>query len=261
MGVKSQWSKREVLHSLLPENVQVKVKHILKKDQSNAGDTPYKTLKLELLKIFAPKPEAAFEAAMSRKLSNFDSPSALAKAIIDDLCTCDEPLASACCQRTVWGMWSRQLSPEIRNRLAGMAFNSTTYNTIFDLADAMLQTNAPPPQVAALQAGSSLDETQPAIPYAVNAANRGQGARGRGGRGRGGRGRGRGGNNTNQNQATSNQDKNKPKWPTPKHPDGAPANACFNHHTYGRKAFHCTDPLTCGWANIPPHPRPKPVTE
>ena len=31
MGLKSQWSKREVLHSLLPDDVQVDVMHILKK--------------------------------------------------------------------------------------------------------------------------------------------------------------------------------------------------------------------------------------
>ena len=40
IGLKSQWSKREVLHNLLPEDVQIQVKHILKKDQDSAGTTP-----------------------------------------------------------------------------------------------------------------------------------------------------------------------------------------------------------------------------
>ena len=61
MGIKSQWAKREVLHSLLPDEVQIKVKSLLKKDQTSAGTHPYRTLKLELLKIYSPKPEAAFE--------------------------------------------------------------------------------------------------------------------------------------------------------------------------------------------------------
>ena len=142
MGVKSQWSKREVLHSLLPDDVQVKVKHILKKDQASAGDTAYKSLKLELVKLYKPKAEAAFERAMSRTLSGTtDTPSALAKAIIDDLCTCDEPLASYCCQRTVWGMWACHLNPVIKNRLAGITFNSTNYEAMLELADALHASN------------------------------------------------------------------------------------------------------------------------
>ena len=51
IGVKNQWSKREILHNLLPEDIQTQVKHILKKDQDTAGTHPYKTLKLELIKI------------------------------------------------------------------------------------------------------------------------------------------------------------------------------------------------------------------
>ena len=36
IGVKSQWAKRESLHNLLPDEVQVSVMHILKKDQTTA---------------------------------------------------------------------------------------------------------------------------------------------------------------------------------------------------------------------------------
>ena len=49
IGIKSQWSKREVLHNLLPDDVQVAVKHILKKDQTAAGATAYKTLKTDII--------------------------------------------------------------------------------------------------------------------------------------------------------------------------------------------------------------------
>ena len=108
IGIKSQWSKREVLHNLLPDDVQVAVKHILKKDQTAAGATAYKTLKTELLKLYAPKQEAAYTNALSRKLSIAGTPSNLLKQLIDDLCTCQEPLSSKCCQRILWGMWCQE---------------------------------------------------------------------------------------------------------------------------------------------------------
>ena len=127
IGVKNQWSKREVLHSLLPDDVQTQVIHILKKGQDTAGTHPYRTLKKELLKIFAPKPEAAFQKAMSRRLT--DTPSALAKQIVNDLCTCDEPISSSCCQRTVWGIWSAQLPESVLHSLAGKPFTAATYST------------------------------------------------------------------------------------------------------------------------------------
>ena len=280
IGVKSQWSKREVLHSLLQDEVQVAVKQILKKDQESAGNTPYKTLKLELLKLYAPKPEAAFKTALSRQLT--DTPSSLAKQIIDDICICDEPLQSPCCQRVVWGMWSAKLPENILHRLTGQKFTKDNYKNMLELADEVYytnQNNSSPASAMSVSAASgsnnatpsnSLNETQPAIPYAVNAATRGNrgGGRGqRGGRGRGGRGRGgagRGNNNQNQNSnSNQNQSNSTSKWPTPKHADvpNSIKELCFNHHTYGRGAYHCTDPLTCNWASIPPAPRPKPVNQ
>ena len=204
MGVKNQWSKREILHSLLPDQIQIEVKHILKKDQANAGTHPYRTLKMELLKLYAPKAEAAFELALSRNMSG--KPSALLKQLIDDICACDEPLATKCCQRTLWGMWARKLPPTIRQKIAGHTFNQTTYKEIMDLADASYETSlvqtVPVAAVAAAPANppASLDETQPALQYAVNAATRGNRGQGRGGRGyRGNRGN-RGGQNQNRNQ-------------------------------------------------------------
>ena len=269
MGVKSQWSKREVLHSLLPDNVQTQVKHILKKGQDQAGEFPYKTLKHELLKKYAPKPEAAYVTAQSRKLS--DTPSALAKQLIDDLCLCNEPLASKCCQRIIWGMWTQKLPDTIRQRLAGESFTNENYESLLDLADSLHATNQaigeakPAMAIAAVKnnSKSDLNETQPAIPYAVNAVQRG--GRGGGGRGRGqnsfrGNGRGRGNRGGNNNRGGQNQSAT-PQWPTTRHAD-LPASVkvvCFNHHTYGRGAYHCTDPLSCEWASIPPAPRQKPV--
>ena len=269
MGVKSQWSKREVLHSLLPDDVQVDVMHILKKDQDSTGITPYKTLKNELLKLYAPKPEAAFERAINRKLSQFNKPSSYFKAIVDDLCTCNEPLASECCQRVIQGLFVREMPENIRDYLAGKKFDNTTYKSLIEVADAKYESSQKSPSTPVVAAAkvqskqANLDETQPAIPYSVDAIQRG-GRGGRGGRGRGnGRG-GRGGRGRGQARPQNNSNSNDTSgtnWPTPKHPDGAPSGSCFNHHTYGRQAYHCTDPLSCPWASIPPHPRQKPVNK
>ena len=171
-------------------------------------------------------------------------------------------------------MWARKLPVVIRQRLAGQNFNKDTYESLMDLADALYDTPSTPVVAAAAKSkatpqsppNNSLDDTQPAIPYAVNAAQRGQRGSGRGGRNnRGGRGRGNNnrGGQQQQQPATKNQNQNQTtsRWPTPRHADGPPSNACFNHHTYGRLAYHCTDPLSCGWASIPPNPRQKPVSQ
>ena len=76
-------------------------------------------------------------------------------------------------------MWSKQLTPSINQRLAGQVFNSTTYKTLMELADALHATNtALSASVASLKTTTSnntqpnLDETQPALPYAVNAVQK-----------------------------------------------------------------------------------------
>ena len=180
----------------------------------------------------------------------------MAKQLIDDLCTCDVPLQSECCQRVIWGLWSDKLPLACQQKLAGLDFNKDSYKQMLDLADSTFDTlpsaSSTSAPVASVASASSLDDTQPAIPYAVSAVRGGRGGRGSGRGGRGGRGGKSNKNNKNQNSTEA-------RWPTPRHADGPPSSACFNHHTYGRGAYHCTDPLTCGWANVPPHPRPKPV--
>ena len=163
--------------------------HILKKDQTNAGETPYKTLKQELLKLYAPKKAAAFQLALSRRLTG--KPSTLAKQLIDDLCTCDVPLQSECCQRVIWGLWSDKLPLACQQKLAGLDFNKDSYKQMLDLADSTLDTlpsaSSTSAPVASVASASSLDDTQPAIPYAVSAVRGGRGGRGSGRGGRGGR--------------------------------------------------------------------------
>ena len=141
-----------------------------------------------------------------------------------------------------------------------MEFNATTFDAVCKLADDIFQSNAPAPAIAAL---SSLDETQPAIPYAtaeIAAVRGGRGGRGnRGGRGRG-RGRGGGGGNSGGggnnggggNSGGGAAAATGPKHKGTKHPD-LPAGewkGCGLHFKFGRGAHFCAEPATCPWKDI-----------
>ena len=163
--------------------------------------------------------------------------------MIDDICVCASPFQSECCQRVIGGLWVRQLPLVIRQRFAGQDFSVVTYKSMFELADALYKTPTTPsqPVVAAVSSVSSspasLNETQPALQHDVAALSKKK--------------------NENKNSTPSGSNSSKSRWPTPRHEDNPPLNTCFNHHTHGRLAFFCSDPLTCEWRNIPPNPRPK----
>ena len=58
-GVGKQWTKRLLLHKQLPSDIVNELKDLLRKDQSDAGATPYKDLKDRILETFGTKPEDA----------------------------------------------------------------------------------------------------------------------------------------------------------------------------------------------------------
>ena len=169
-----------------------------------------------------------------------------------------------CCPAVVMALWKRQLPANVRSGIAGMSFDHTTFKDVLQHADDIHASNAPPSsQVAAvrLTAASaspsvSLDETQPAIPYAavpeVAAAARGGWRGGRGGRG--GRGNRGGGNNGGQQQKQQNQNQSggQSRFSGPKHPDLPPGEwrGCRMHHRWGKGAHFCSEPSTCPWKNV-----------
>ena len=51
-----QWTKREILQTLLPDEVREEVRYLLRLPKDKAGATPYKDIKDALIEIFAPKP-------------------------------------------------------------------------------------------------------------------------------------------------------------------------------------------------------------
>ena len=222
VGAKKQFTKFQALTTILPKKVLDQVKPLLRKTEAEfTENNAYQLLKKEILRIFGPKPEAAMERALGRVL--VDKPSELARALVDDVCKLG--LDCQCCPANVLALWKRNLSSSVWAGITHTTFNEDNFNAIVQLADDIHESHKATAAVAAV----SLNETQPAIPYAsvleVAAALRGGG--GRGNRGyRGGRGNrgGRGGDQPQNNRGGQNQ--NGQQRGT-RHPDLPAGESCF----------------------------------
>ena len=95
-GIKSQWIKRIVLQRLLPKKVAMNVKGLLSKSKTEAGNSIYKDIKDRILQILGPKEQDMYRKATS--LVMVDSPSQLARAMVNLLCKCgpNTPLNGCC---------------------------------------------------------------------------------------------------------------------------------------------------------------------
>ena len=238
VGVKKNFTKFQVLSSIIPKKVIEQCKPILRK---RATDFPnkdaYKQLKNKILKIFGQRPEARMERALSRTLTG--RPSDLARQLVNDICLND--FDCRCCPDMILALWKRHLPGTVRAGIAHCKFNKDTFDEVIQLADDIFASNAPSASVAAV----SLNETQPALPYPtpeVAAVNRGgRGGRSRGSRGgRGNRGGGRGASSAPSGNRGS------------KHPD-LPAgewSGCSMHFKWGKSAHFCSEPATCPWKDI-----------
>ena len=248
VGAKKSYTKFQTLSTILPKNVLEDVKPLLRKKEAEFPENnSYKLLKDEILRIHGPKPEAAVERALSRVLVG--KPSSLARQLVNDLCK--NELNCSCCPPIIMALWKRHLSGPVRAGIAHCKFNHTTFNAVLQLADDIFESNPPGAQVAAVRTNNSLDETLPAIPYAipeVAAVSRGRGGRGRG---RGNRGRGRGSPST-PSAPTSGAASSGPKHKGAKHPDLPQGEwtGCAMHFRWGKGAFFCSEPASCPWKNI-----------
>ena len=176
VGVKKQYTKFQVLSTVIPKEVEDEVQAILTCQEAEfPNKNAYKLLKKEILRIFGPRPEEAIERALGRVLVG--KPSQLARALVNDLAKCKPPLSCLCCPDIILTLWKRQLPGNVRAGIAHCSFNKDTFDSVVQLADDIYSTNNPGPAVAAIRA-PNLDETQPAIPYAtaeIAAASRGGG--------------------------------------------------------------------------------------
>ena len=244
VGVKKNYTKFQVLTTIIPKKVINQCKPLLRKQASDfPNKDAYKQLKATILRIFGPRPEARMERALSRTLTG--RPSDLARDLVNDICLSDLE-GCKCCPAIILAMWKRHLPGSVRAGIAHCNFTKETFDTVVQLADDIFVSNAPASSMAAIATPSpSLNETQPAMPYPipeVSAVNRGGSnrSRGRGNRGRGGGGRG----SSSQQQ----QQRNKGA----KHPD-LPAgewSGCSMHFKWGRSAHFCSEPASCPWKDI-----------
>ena len=249
-GVKKQWTKFQALSTWLPKSVLDQVKPLLRKTEDEYNGDAYKKLKTEVLRIFAPKPEASIERAFNRVL--VDKPSSLARQLVNDICK--EELEGCCCADVISFMWKKHLSAQVRAGIAKYKLSKDNFNEVTQIADEIHESNLPSVSAVKLDGASALNETQPGIPYPVPEVNaiRGTSRGGRGGRGyrgnRGGRGGGRGGaqNNSGGSQRQAGGHKGT------KHPDLPEGEwkGCFMHFRHGRGAYFCAEPATCPWKNI-----------
>ena len=267
-GVKSQWTKRLLLHKQLPVNIVQEVKDLLRKNKATAGATPYKDLKTRILDTFGNKPEDSYAKAEAMLMTG--KPSQLLNQIINTICVQHPNLENCCAAGVIYGMWKGKLPQEVRQSIAGKSIVGTdNMRATLQTADASydnlkrpaagaavaayvqqpLQLLHPPPPLpnSTYQPGlpvpayynPALDTSADTPALQVAAAARGQPYRGGRSRGRGAPSRGRG--QTGQQRAPG--DRGNP------HPDGPPPSACNTHYKYGRGAFKCRKPDSCPWAS------------
>ena len=255
--VKSQWLKKTILQRNLPNKQREDVKAYLILTQAEAGDTIYKDIKDELIRLYSPKPQDSYLKALSREMTGL--PSQLGTQIIDDICKKTKKLEGCCCAAAALAIWSMKLPVGIRAHISDKPFTRETYKEVFQTADKVFQSSK---QINV--AATALDETLPAFttqnqPSEVAAVSRGQrggrGGRNRGGRGyRGNRGGNRGGasgtstggNSGNSgNSNNSNQSRHKGK----RHSSSPPEACCERHYVHGDQAFYCLEPTTCPWVD------------
>lgn len=281
-GINRQWDKKDAIIPLLPPEVVEELKPLLRLTQDEADKFIYREVKKEILSLFGPRDEEAFQKAIALRLTG--KPSALGKQLLHLICPGAKPFDSCHCAKIVFGFWHAQLTVPIKSSLAGQSFNKDTYHAMFKLADEVWVANggtaaATPPVVAAVTATPPTTTTPPSdsssAPQIAVAARGGRGNwRGYGrdrGDFRGGRGapRGRGNsssnynqNNTNNQQNNNNQGQsqqnsgnasnNKPHQRGQKHSD-LPRDAswaCAQHWKKGCQAPYCSDPLVCQWVNV-----------
>ena len=243
-SVKSQWLKRTILQRNLPNKQKEDVKTFLSLTQAEAGDTIYKDIKNELMRIYGAKPQDSYKSALQLTMTGL--PSQLGYQIVDRVCKKGKKLESCCCAEAVNALWSLQIPVNIRAHVSNMEFTHQTYKEVFNAADKVYLSGRQVSiaAVATPQASDPLNETQPAFTQQNQpqvAAVRGARS-GTGGGGRGGRNNKRGGKNGGNQGNTS-----KPRGP--RHASSPPEDCCDRHYRHGAGAWYCTQPLTCPWAS------------
>ena len=156
--VKSQWLKRCVLVKNLPPKIQADVKSLLMLKKSEAGEAIYKQVKMELLRIHAPKKEETYKKALSRVMTGL--PSQLGEVLTNDICDKPVKMSGCCCAKAVNTLWSLQLPVQVRSHVANMDFNHATAKDVFQAADKVYLSTRPTEVSAVVAAVSAPQATE-----------------------------------------------------------------------------------------------------
>ena len=239
IGVKSQWVKRLALQRILPIEIQEDVKSLLMLSKANAGTDIYLKLKTELVDLFGEKPEDGYIRAKNRVMTG--KPSQLGKALINDLCRCSVKLNTECCSTMIWAMFREKLPLVVRNHIAEMKFDKTSFKKIFEKADQIYDSNqggepSNPPTVSVAAATTAEPEVA-AVSFKNKNQNRPQKNKNQGG----------GQQNKNQGQNQAQNGGNKPQNQRQRHPTakGDSDKLCKIHFKFGVNANFCVSPWKC----------------
>ena len=249
--IKAQWTKLQVLTTVLPAELLTHIEAFAAVPQASAGSKCYYEAKSRLMDIYGDKPHESYEKAIG--LVIVTTPSELARRIIDLICDHKQkPLKECCCAKVVMGIWLRQLSPQVKQAISHRQLEEGNMEETFRVADAVhrsVQASESPITHKVAEVNNP-DETLPALdPVAALRQARGRGTPNR--RYRGNRGY-RGRNNTNPQQGRQSY---QPSW-GPRHADNPPQSSCRQHWRFGKTAYYCrgTDSSPCPWKEycIPP---------
>ena len=240
-SINKQFTKRQALIRLLPDEVAKEFKHLVNLQETQAGDLAYKNLKTALIKGYGPRPEDAFKRAMSRVMVG--KPSTLLKLLISDICPTNL-IGCTHCIATIWGLFQIQIPTYLKTGLANETFSEQTMHAIMEKADNFWAANQGDKQVSAVEKPVTSASVQ-AVDPEVSAIGRGR-FNGRGNRGNRRGGRGRGGNRGGQSQNQSGgQTQNQPDPRGQRHSSNPPWNSCKAHWVFASEAWQCQSPTTC----------------
>ena len=271
-GVKKNWTKFQVLTTVLPSTVQDELISTLQKAETDfPQNDAYKVLKHKILKIFGQTEEARFERALQRTLTG--NPSQLARALMNDIC--DHELEGCCCRRAVATLWKQKIPLPVRQAVAHIKFTKENFDTIIGVADSVFQSSRPSGvTVAALQQQTGAaaaghfqtpfnptphetafvtpnpDDPVQAAAQSIVAAVQNFSKRGRsGGRGQRGNRGGRGGRGSVQGGRGGGGGGH--RWANlKKHADNPPSSVCKKHYVFGKSAHWCEEPASCPWKDF-----------
>ena len=173
--IKAQWTKLQVLTTVLPAELLTHIEAFAAVPQASAGSKCYYEAKSRLMNICGDKPHESYEKAIG--LVIVTTPSELARKIIDLICEHKQkPLQDCCCAKVVMGIWLKQLSPQVKQAIAPMQLGEGKMEETFRVADAVHRSMKTEKQ-SITQPIATIVTTEKTLPIAALQQARGRGQR------------------------------------------------------------------------------------